>query len=832
MKPAICKSERSPVTSDNCPKEYWLVRVNGLSEISEISYDHAYILPDNSVWVWSHDESRLILISETDSLAGGGMPTQIHSTDGNIEVIGSGTHHVGLAISPEVLQRLKTSINVGEVTTGAPGTKVIVTNSGTEGHAVLNFTIPQGEQGEKGEQGLQGIPGLVGATGAQGERGEVGPQGPQGERGGIGAQGPAGPQPALGTALPLAPVATAVAGTATTASRVDHRHPFPPRLATARDITIGPTSRSFSGTANISWTPIEAGATPLTGTTTAEMAATVTHTVDAADARAFIDNLPQHLTGSVTVNIRPGIVETDIRINNRRGPGILTIRAVNAAGTAVDRSTANNTPRILIQRNQNSRIVVRGFSCTTATSSAVHIADNSAEVEVHGIISTSGVRTNNSVVGVRATRGSGVIWIRSCLMSNKNRAYWFGTETPMLVRMSGGAGDTLAGVDNDLFIRAETGAIVMLTSNFWRLASVTTNIPTRTPFSCASGALIVDDIGQIVKPLSTVAEITVTPEQLSPLMTRINFVGNLNTHLTINVTPGRSNATITIQYLRGVSALRIQAVDESGVVLPSDNNHDTHILGRFSVRDNAITRMEIHGFRMIPSVNNVPCFEFFDNKTSVHITSCNSTTGSISHLNNRFIDALRSRYIYVSTCTISNKAAAFRAREDTMIVGNSLAGTNNTTLYNIIEGAHGKERNATRPGHINLHILETGGTFTEFRVADTGWIQIFSETWGSIHIRRIGSIVFVNGNVHILVPGFPTAIMGAAGHTLTTLNAQFRPIRREQFFVAGDQNQLTGAVNILSNGQVRISHVRTSLPPAGSEIVSDVSVVFSFSYSV
>ena len=42
------------------------------------------------------------------------------------------------------------TVTVGTVTTGEPGTDAIVTNSGTENAAVLNFTIPRGETGPAG----------------------------------------------------------------------------------------------------------------------------------------------------------------------------------------------------------------------------------------------------------------------------------------------------------------------------------------------------------------------------------------------------------------------------------------------------------------------------------------------------------------------------------------------------------------------------------------------------------------------------------------------------------------------------------------------------------
>ena len=42
------------------------------------------------------------------------------------------------------------TVTVGTVTTGEQGTDVIVTNSGTESAAVLDFTIPRGETGPAG----------------------------------------------------------------------------------------------------------------------------------------------------------------------------------------------------------------------------------------------------------------------------------------------------------------------------------------------------------------------------------------------------------------------------------------------------------------------------------------------------------------------------------------------------------------------------------------------------------------------------------------------------------------------------------------------------------
>ena len=46
------------------------------------------------------------------------------------------------------------SVQVGAVTTSAPGTQAAVTNSGTEQNAVLDFTIPQGAAGSSGPTDL------------------------------------------------------------------------------------------------------------------------------------------------------------------------------------------------------------------------------------------------------------------------------------------------------------------------------------------------------------------------------------------------------------------------------------------------------------------------------------------------------------------------------------------------------------------------------------------------------------------------------------------------------------------------------------------------------
>lgn len=101
------------------------------------------------------------------------------------------------------------SVDVGNTTTGAPGTQASVSNSGDTHNAVFNFTVPQGPTGPAGENGAQGptgatgptgptgadgATGATGATGPTGPQGAIGPTGPQGTAGEPGATGPTGPK--------------------------------------------------------------------------------------------------------------------------------------------------------------------------------------------------------------------------------------------------------------------------------------------------------------------------------------------------------------------------------------------------------------------------------------------------------------------------------------------------------------------------------------------------------------------------------------------------------------------------------------------------------------
>lgn len=141
------------------------------------------------------------------------------SIDTRTITIASGDNYLSVTLLPTLTQGPpgpqgpSATIQVGQVTTGPPGTPVYVGNDGTANAAVLDFTIPKGDPGPQGIPGLQGPagkdgvagpkgdkgdPGASGAVGAAGAPGPQGLTGAQGLKGDTGATGAVGPQGATG----------------------------------------------------------------------------------------------------------------------------------------------------------------------------------------------------------------------------------------------------------------------------------------------------------------------------------------------------------------------------------------------------------------------------------------------------------------------------------------------------------------------------------------------------------------------------------------------------------------------------------------------------------
>ncbi|OJG27639.1 hypothetical protein RU98_GL002342 [Enterococcus caccae] len=108
----------------------WEVPVNNLSEIKQPNRDHAYILPDDSLWVLTHDGKRFTPINNGGD-SGDSRPTQINNTDNYLEVSGSGTYSVTANLNTEkVINLVKDKIEIPEVTIATNETAGIVKPDG------------------------------------------------------------------------------------------------------------------------------------------------------------------------------------------------------------------------------------------------------------------------------------------------------------------------------------------------------------------------------------------------------------------------------------------------------------------------------------------------------------------------------------------------------------------------------------------------------------------------------------------------------------------------------------------------------------------------------
>lgn len=139
------------------------------------------------------------------TLAVGGSSTVV-VTRTSTRIVGSDN------AGPQGMQGDAATVDVGTVTTGAPGTQVVVTNVGTTAAALLDFTIPQGATGATGATGPQGSQGDPGATGPAGATGSAGAQGATGPTGAAGTNGADGADGADGAAATIA-VGTVTTGT-------------------------------------------------------------------------------------------------------------------------------------------------------------------------------------------------------------------------------------------------------------------------------------------------------------------------------------------------------------------------------------------------------------------------------------------------------------------------------------------------------------------------------------------------------------------------------------------------------------------------------------------
>ncbi len=275
------------------------------------------------------------------------------------------------------------TVAVGTVTTGEAGTSVSISNSGTSGAAVLDFTIPRGAVGEPGEIGPEGPQGPQGPRGDDGAsvvlKGAVNtfsdlPGGAtegdlyivendgngyvwsgaewvnvgqiRGPKGNTGAQGPAGPAPAGTGAVVVnngavgTPVGYGTANVASTIVQRDANGDFSAGTITA-NVTGNVTGSVTGGVSGNAGT-----ATKLATARTINVSGDVTGTAQSFDGSADIIVPTQIAAGSIVnadINAAANISDTKLATISTAG------KVSNSATTA----TSANTPFAIVARDAN-----------------------------------------------------------------------------------------------------------------------------------------------------------------------------------------------------------------------------------------------------------------------------------------------------------------------------------------------------------------------------------------------------------------------------------------------------------------------------------------------
>ncbi|MEI5990389.1 hypothetical protein A5881_001882 [Enterococcus termitis] len=117
VKPSICNdNKKRPKLPEFCAEGLWEVPVNSLNEIKKADRDHAYILPDDSVWVLSHDGKKFIRLNLGAN--GSNQPTLLENKDGLIAIDGSGTTNVSVDIN---LSEVKKSLGIDRLSEEVSG---------------------------------------------------------------------------------------------------------------------------------------------------------------------------------------------------------------------------------------------------------------------------------------------------------------------------------------------------------------------------------------------------------------------------------------------------------------------------------------------------------------------------------------------------------------------------------------------------------------------------------------------------------------------------------------------------------------------------------------
>lgn len=106
--PKICLSSISqPNIDPYATCEYWIVVVDDISSVVEPSRDHAYLTPDNELYIWDYNANKLIRVDSNISISSG---------SDNVTVTTDGNGHFTIAVSEPVVEQMVITSAGGSIT--------------------------------------------------------------------------------------------------------------------------------------------------------------------------------------------------------------------------------------------------------------------------------------------------------------------------------------------------------------------------------------------------------------------------------------------------------------------------------------------------------------------------------------------------------------------------------------------------------------------------------------------------------------------------------------------------------------------------------------------
>ena len=134
--------------------------------------------------------------------------------------------------------------------------------------------------------------------------------------------------------------------------------------------------------------------------------------------QATIESLPKLLNYDVTINVNAGTYNGTITVQDFFGNGALII---NGASTA--QSDSHKVNNFVVQNNSNFRVSVCGFTAMNTTGYSFNFIRNTSYCYIYQCNARLGSTTDSGNFGVGQNESGGMVYVSSCEISSKYRAF-------------------------------------------------------------------------------------------------------------------------------------------------------------------------------------------------------------------------------------------------------------------------------------------------------------------------------------------------------------------------------------------------------------------------